>query len=56
MDLHFFAKTPRGEIGFVTSMGWVPHGKMMQVEVILTAGRREYYQPCELELEQKGEL
>lgn len=56
MDLHFLAKTPRGETGFVTNMGWVPRGRMIQVEVILTDGRREYYQPCELNLEMKGEL
>lgn len=54
--MYFLAQTPRGETGQVTSMSWTPQGKMMQIELLFTDGRREYYPPCELDLEMKGEL
>lgn len=54
--MYFLAQNSKGETGAVTSIIWNPRGEMMQVELLFTDGRREYYQPCELDLEMKGEL
>jgi hypothetical protein len=54
--MYFLGQNSKGETGAVTSISWNPRGEMMQVELLFTDGRREYYQPCELELEQKGRI
>ena len=56
VSMYFLGQNSKGETGAVTSISWNPRGEMMQVELLFTDGRREYYQPCELELEQKGRI
>lgn len=43
-------------IGIVTNMSWDPMGNLNQVELLFVDGSREYFNPRDIELEQKGEL
>ena len=43
-------------IGFVTNMAWEPMAHMIQIELLFVDDTRKYFNPKDVELEQKGSL